>query len=341
MKRVCGVCAALVLAFACTTRLDAQASSTPEEIRPLVLTEAIALESIKGRFDHFGTSGRKLFVSALGNNIVEVIDISGRTLEHTIAGVPNPQGVVYAPDANKLFVGSSKGKLYIYDGTSFDLITAIDFHGDVDNLRYDSANKRVYVGYGDEETAAIGAVDATTNKHIEEEYKLGAHPESFQLETSGPNIYVNLPDLKQIAVINRSTHTITRWPLTLEHNFPMALDEADHRLFVGTHEPSRLAVFDTTSGHMIIALPSVQDADDLYYDAGRKRIYMAGGEGFIYTFQQGDPDHYQLLVKTPTALGARTAGYFGKGKKSFDRFWLAVPARAGHGAEIWIYTVQD
>jgi len=43
----------------------------------------------------------------------------------------------------------------------------------------------------------------------------------------------------------------------------------------------------------------------------------------------------------PTTLGARTAGYFGKGKKGFERFFLAVPARADHGAEIWIYTVQD
>jgi hypothetical protein len=341
MKRLYELGGALALILILTTQIKGQESSAPQDARPLVLTEAIPLQGIKGRFDHFGTSERKLFVSALGNNTVEVIDISGRTLEHTITGVPNPQGVVYVPESNKLFVGSSKGKLYIYDGTSFDLITAIDFHGDVDNLRYDAANNRVYVGYGDEETAAIVAVDATTNKRMDEEYKLGAHPESFQLETSGPNVYVNLPDLKQIAVINRSTHAIARWPLTLEHNFPMALDEADHRLFVGTHEPARLAVFDTQSGHMVTALPSVQDADDLYYDARRKRIYMAGGEGFIYAFQQKDPDQYQLITKISTALGARTAGYFGKGKKSFDRFWLAVPARADHGAEIWIFTVQD
>jgi hypothetical protein len=121
----------------------------------------------------------------------------------------------------------------------------------------------------------------------------------------------------------------------------MALNEADHRLFIATHEPARLAVIDTNSGNTIAALPSVQDADDLYFDAGRKRIYMAGGEGFIYVFQQNNPDQYQLLAKIPTALGARTAGYFGKGKKNFERFFLAVPARADHGAEIWIYTVQD
>src|SRR5207245_8264693 len=97
---------------------------------------------------------------------------------------------------------------------------------------YDAANKRVYVGYGEVETGAIGIIDATTNERLEEEYKLGAHPESFQLETSGPNIYANLPDLKQIAVINRSTHAISRWPVTVQMNSPVALAKAVPRLFV-------------------------------------------------------------------------------------------------------------
>jgi len=152
---------------------------------------------------------------------------------------------------------------------------------------------------------------------------------------------VNLPDLKQIAVINRSTHSIVRWPLTFESNFPMALDEADHRLFVATRVPARLAAFDTGSGHLVASFPTVQDADDLYYDSARKRVYVCGGEGYISVFQQEDADHYKLLAKVQTAIGARTAGYFGKGKKGFDRFYLAVPARANHGAEVWIYTVQD
>lgn len=254
--------------------------------------------------------------------------------------MPTPQGVAYSPETNKLFVGSDQGKLYVYDGTTFDLITSIDFGDDVDNLRYDGCEKRLYVGYGDEKTGAIGMVDAATNKRIDD-YKLGAHPESFQLAGSGPNIYVNLPDLKQIAVMNRNTHSITRWPVTFESNFPMALDEPDRRLFVATRTPPRLAVFDTDSGRLIVALPTVQDADDLYYDSARKRVYVPGGEGYIGVFQQDDADHYKLLAKVQSALGARTAGYFGKGRKGFDRFYLAVPARADHGAEVWIYTVQD
>ena len=339
MKKACRICAALVLFFACAVQGHPQKSVSPPS-RPLVLTEAISLEGVKGRFDHFGSAANRLFVSALGNNTVEVIDISARTVVHTITGIPNPLDVVFSPETNKLFAGSSRGKLYIYDGTSFDLLKEIDFHSDVDNLRYDAANKRVYVGYGEDETGAIGAVDAT-NERLEEEYKLGAHPESFQLEASGPNICANLPDLKQIAAIDRITHTISRWPITLQMNFPMALNEADRRLFVGTRAPARLAVFDTSSGHRGAALPCVLDTDDLYYDAARKRIYVAGGEGFISVFQQKDADHYQLLAKVPSALGARTAGYFGKGRKAADRFFLAVPARAGRGAEVWIYKVQD
>jgi DNA-binding beta-propeller fold protein YncE len=147
--------------------------------------------------------------------------------------------------------------------------------------------------------------------------------------------------LKQIAVINRTTKAITRWTLNVEGNFPMALDEADHRLFVGTHQPPRMAVFDTTTGHMIAALPSVQDTDDLYYSANRKRIYMAGGEGFVDVFQMNDPDHYQRLARVPTAIGARTAGYYGVAGKGFDRFYLAVPARGREPAEIRIYTAQE
>jgi len=342
MKVVCAARCGALLVFGFSALLHGQNAAPPEPVRPLVLTEAIPTPGVQGRFDHFGFDGKnQLFVAAVGNNSVEVIDISARLRARSLPGIPHPQGVVYAAEAKKLFVASSKGTLRIYDGGSFDLIKEIDFHGDVDNLRYDSATHRVYVGFGEDAMGAIGIVDATSNERLREEYKLGAHPESFQLESAGPNIYVNLPDLKQIVVINRKTGAITYWAMSLEHNFPMALDEANHRLFVVTHEPARMAVFDTNSGQSVAALPCVQDADDVYYDPARKRIYVPGGEGYISVFQQTDPDHYQILAKVPSTLGARTAGYFGKGRKGFDRFFLGVPARADHGAEIWIYTAQD
>lgn len=328
----------------CAQQNIAPAKSPMERSQPLVLTETIPLEGIKGRFDHFGYGGGRIFVSALGSNAVEAINTGARTLDHSITGVPDPQGVVYSPETKKLFVASgSAAKVFIYNAATYDFITTVGFEGGADNLRYDPAAKRVYVGCGnDEKTGAIGTIDAVTNERLDATYKLSGEPESFQLEKSGPNIYVNVPELKQIVVVNRETKTISHWTLQgIENNFPMALDEADHRLFIGTHEPARLAVFDTTSEKMVAALPGVQGTDDLYYDADRKRVYMPGSEGFIYAYQMKDLDHYLLIAKVPTAIGAATAGYWGKQGKGFDRFYLAVPVRGNEPAEIRIYVVQD
>lgn len=322
---------------ASTNQAEASADS------PLVFTEAIPLENAKGRFDHFALGAGRLFVSALGSNEVEVINIGGRILDHTITNIPDPQGIAFSPETNKLFVASGRGKVYIYDGKTYRQIATVNFEGGADNLRYDAPTKRVYVGCGDgQTTGAIAMIDATTNKRLPEEYKLGGEPESFQLEKAGPNIYVNVPDLKQIVVINRTTKEIKHWPLQgVESNFPMALDEADRRLFIGVHVPPRLAVYDTSSGRLVATVRAVQDSDDLYFDADRKRIYMPGGEGFIDAFQMTDPGHFKLLARIPTAIGAKTAGYYGKQGKGFDRFYLAVPARGGPSAEVRIYTVQD
>jgi len=214
----------------------------------------------------------------------------------------------------------------------------------VDNLRYDAAAKRVYVGFGDEGNAAIGMVDAATNQRVQEEYKLGAHPESFQLESAGPRIFVNLPDLKQIAVIDRRTGAIAKWPLSnFEGNFPMALDESNHRLFVGTRTPPRLVVLDADSGAVISAVRCAADSDDLYYDSLYKRVYVAGGQGFISVFRAKRipatincwRKYLRLQGRAPRAMRQRL------GKRAATVFFLGVPARAGHEAEVWVYQAQE
>ena len=348
MRKPCGLgllLALVVTVSACHSNPSSAPANAPpaaETGPPMILTASVPLEGVKGRFDHFASGKGKIFVSGLGNNSVEVIDLFQGTRSHEIAGVPNPQGVAFSPEANKLFVASEKGKVYIYDGDSFKLLSTLEFDGGADNLRYDAATKRVYVGCGDDEKkSAIAAIDAMTAKRTDEVYKLGGEPESFQLEKSGPNIYVNVPDMKQIVAINRTTKELTRWPVTNLQNFPMALDEADHRIIVGTREPATISVFDTGTGKMVASLPTVQDTDDLYYSAEHKRVYVPGREGSIWVYQQNDPDHYALLAKIPTVLGAGTAGYFGRQGKGFDRFYLAIPQGANSNAEVRIYTVQD
>ncbi len=348
MKRFSELAFVMALAtmlFACQSKSPATpASAAPaaDAPPPLILTASVPLEGVKGRFDHFASGKGRVFVSGLGNNSVEVIDMFQGARAHEITGVPNPQGVAFSPEANKLFVASEKGKVYIYDGDSYKLLNTLDFDGGADNLRYDAATKRVYVGCGDDEkNAAIATIDAMTGKRTDEVYKLGGEPESFQLEKSGPFIYVNVPDLKQIVAINRTTKELTRWTVTNLQNFPMALDEADHRIIVGTREPATISIFDTTSGKMVASLPTVQDTDDLYYSAEKKRVFVPGREGSIWVYQQNDPDHYTLIAKVPTVVGAGTAGYFGRQGKGFDRLYLAVSATASTNAEVRIYTIND
>ena len=199
--------------------------------------------------------------------------------------------------------------------------------------RYSAATHTRYVGYG---AGALGLIDATSAKHLGD-IPLKGHPEAFQLEQAGPRIFVNIPSAHHIAVVDRNKRAvITTWPLQgAEANFPMALDATNHRLFVGFRKPAILIVIDTESGTEIARVKSVGDADDLFYDAQHRRIYIAGGEGLLSIVAQEDADHYTQVATIPTASGARTALFV----PELSRLYLAVPHRGTQGAEIRVYAV--
>jgi DNA-binding beta-propeller fold protein YncE len=306
-----------------------------DESAPLVLVRIIPLPGVSGRFDHMAVdnNGGRVFAAVYGNDSVEVVDTArGRHDRSLKEGFIRPQMVAYLPDMNRIVVSSEgDGSCKILDANSYKVIDTVTFSADADQLRYDTVGKRVYVGYGD---GAIGAFDAITNKKIGEDFEVGAHPESFQLEQNGPKIFVNLASISQIAVIDRNTRKIEKWKLqSAGTNFPMALDESHRRLFVGARKPARLLVLDMDSGKEIASLPGAIDTDDMSYDSDRKRIYVTSGEGFIFVYQQIDPDRYQRIAKIPTTIGARTSAYTGQVGKH-NSFYLAVPARADRGAEL-------
>jgi DNA-binding beta-propeller fold protein YncE len=338
MKTLVTICLAVL--FAASSGI-AQDQLPVSERAPLLLVQEIPLPNVGGRIDHFTFDAKRKRVigAALGNNTVEVVDtFAGRDI-HSITGAAEPQGVVYVADLNKLFVANGEdGKLRIYDGDSFKLLNTFDIGEDADNVRYDPVEKKVYVAYGGDEGGGIAVIDAPTGRRLEDVAKLDAHPESFQIATSKPLIYANIATKAKVVVIDRTTHKVTDWPLkTGKANYPMALDQADHRLFVVTRKPAQLVVLDSESGALVASVPCVNDSDDVYYDAGRKRIYVPGGEGFISVIQQSDPDHYQPLAKIPTTTGARTGLWYEKR----DRFYLAVPASSKQGAALWVYAPED
>jgi len=309
------------------------ASAWGQASHPLRLEKTVELPDVQGRIDHLSADvkGGRLFVSALGNNTVEVIDTKAGKRVKTIGGLQEPQGVLYVPAVDRLYVANSKdGSVRIFDGSSYAPLKALDYGDDADNLRYDSDHKRIYIGYGG---GALAEIDEEGNKGGE--IKLDAHPESFQLEKGSPRIYVNLPKSRKVAVVDREKRTIVAtWSLgTMLANYPMALDEADHRLFVVTRYPARLLVFDTNTGKTVQRLPAVGDCDDVFYDYNRKRIYAIGGEGAISVFEQQDPDHYKESARITTVKGAR-AGFF---SPELDRLVLAVRRQGTQAAAIRVF----
>src|SRR6059058_2810642 len=170
------------------------------EQEAIKLKQTIALPGVEGRIDHFALdpSGERLFVCALGNNTVEVLDLRKGQRIHSITGLGSPQGIVYVPELNRIFVANDKGGICrIYNGKSFEAVGALDFKDDADNVRYDSATKQIYVGFGG---GGIGVVSAPEGKQVGS-IKLSAHPEAFELEKNGKRIFVNVPNSRHVGVI--------------------------------------------------------------------------------------------------------------------------------------------
>jgi len=243
--------------------------------------------------------------------------------------------VGYAPEVNRLFVANDKGGICkIYDGKSFQTIGELNLEDDADNVRYDEAKKNFYVGFGSGGIAVVNAADGKQVGSI----KVGAHPEAFRLEKNGNRIFVNVPNSRHVAVIDRDKgKVVATWKTDLAFaNFPMALDEANHRLFVGCRVPSRLIVLNTDSGDVVAKVDISGDADDVFYDSKRNRIYAICGAGKIDIIEQADPNSYKALTKVDTANGARTGFFFPKG----DTLFVALPHRGSQQAEIRCYQIQ-
>ena len=301
--------------------------------QPLRLEKTIELPDVQGRIDHMSidVKAERLFVSALGNNTLEIVDLKAGKRAKTIGQLKEPQGVVYVPETERLYVANGNdGSVRIFDASSFVPLKTLDYGDDADNLRYDSAQKRIYVGFG---SGALGEFDSDGSKVAD--VKLDAHPESFQLEKSTPRVYVNLPKSRKIAVVDREKHTIlATWKTDMAFaNYPMTLDESEHRLFVVTRLPARLLVFDTNTGNIVQKLAAVGDCDDVFYDKARKRIYASGGDGEISVFQEEDADHYKELARIPTVKGARTSFF----SPELDRFFLAVRRQGSQSAAIQVF----
>ncbi|MCX5684464.1 MAG: hypothetical protein NT049_12365 [Planctomycetota bacterium] len=310
----------LVLVFALAAA--ALPADETHSTSPLEPSQSIPLTGVRGRIDHMSADvkGNRIFVAALGHGTVEVVDLAAGKATQAITGLREPQGVLFAAELNLLAVAcGGDGAVRFYDGATLKPLGALDYKDDADNLRYDAAARRIYVGYG---SGALGVIDAAKREKIGE-VPLAGHPESFQLEKAGKRIFVNVPTAGHVAVVDREKMSVlATWPVEgAKSNFPMALDEAGRRLFVVCRKPAEVLVYDTDSGKVVAHFECAGDADDIFYDAPVRRLYLSGGQGYAEAFGQVDADHYRLIQKVSTAWMARTALFV----PDLARLLVAVP----------------
>jgi DNA-binding beta-propeller fold protein YncE len=338
MKRMRFVFLALSVALAVS--LQAQ------EKAPLKLVETIPLPGLKdGDFDHFApdVDGHRLFLTGEENGKVEILDTSTNKLIHTMEDIKAPHAILYRKDLKKLFiVEGDASTVKVYDSDSYQPVGEITVSIDADSIAYDPATNYLYVVNGGREAhtpySLISVIDTNTSKKLRDIKINSNHVEAIVLEKSGPRMFLNITSQNAVGVLDRAKSTLTAtWPLPAgdKQNVAMALDEANHRLFVVTRNPGKLIVLNSDSGKVIASLPAVGLVDDMSYDAQHKRLYLAGDQ-FVDVFEQKDPDHYLLLAKIPGSFRAKTAILV----PELNRYYLAVPHHGDKDAEVRVYEVQ-
>ena len=300
----------------------------------LQLNKTIELPNVSGRIDHIDVNVKEkiVYVAALGNNTLEVVDLTNGKVIHSILGLDEPQGVGYIPQTNEIFVANGdSGDCYFYNASSFEKTATIHLSSDADDVRYDSASHTIYVGYGE---GGIAIIDANTHKQTGD-VKLPAHPEGFQIDNKANVILVNVPDKNMIGVIDLAQLKLTySWKRNFPSaNFPMALDVQNNIVFIGYRHPARLVVLDITTGKEISSHNMVGDVDDLYYDENKKRVYISGGGGYINIFQQDASGTFKQIMNMATRSGARTSLFI----PQLQLLVLAERAEYGNPARLLIY----
>jgi DNA-binding beta-propeller fold protein YncE len=302
---------------------------------PLKLVGTIPLPNIDGRIDHFSfdLQHQTVFVAALGANAVVSVDLAHGKVLASILGLKEPQGVLYVPENGHLYIANGgDGSVRIYESSTLKLIKSITLGDDADNIRYDTATKTIWIGYG---SGAMAALDLDGNKLFD--IPVGEHPEAFALENRGNQMFVNVPRKKEVAVLDRSAKKlIATYGTGLTGNYPMALDEANHRIFVGCRVPARLLVLDAVSGKTVAELDTVSGTDDLFYDAPKHRIYVLGGGGLVVTYSQTNANTYSEISRVPTSAGGRTGLFI----PELRELLVAIPRKGSQDAFVQVFRVQ-
>ncbi|MFO0967108.1 MAG: hypothetical protein U0793_16200 [Gemmataceae bacterium] len=324
-----------ILGLICCLALTTGANrASAGDAKTLELLQTIQLKGAPGRLDHLAIDNKnsRLFVANLSNNSLDIVDLKAGKLIKQIPDQKKIQDIAYAPDLDRIFVGNGSGdQCNVFDGKDYKLLKSISFPG-ADNVRYRPARQLVYVGHAEK---MLSTIDAKTYE-LKAKIELPGRPEGFQLESKRPRLYMNTVDPTRLVVVDTDKHEVLhRYPIKgADRAYPMALDEANKRIFIGCREKPSIVVMDSETGKEVACVDIPKDIDDLFFDAKNKRLYASCGVGSLAVVRQLDGDRYETLETIPTVKLARTCFFDRVG----ERLYLIVPRQEGEeGPTIRVY----
>src|SRR6266487_1887479 len=192
--------------------------------QPFRLVQTISLPNVKGRLDHMDVDvkGKRLFVAGLENGTLEVVDLGGGKWMRSLPGFKKPQGALFVPELNKLFVASGDdGMLRIFRGDTLELLDSLHLEPGPNRVVYEPKSKLVYVGYGGKDAGkdygAVGIIDARNNKLVGD-IRVVAHPSALLLDSAGTTLFVFVSIANQLQVIDTNKRQVVcTWPVTSQH----------------------------------------------------------------------------------------------------------------------------
>ncbi|HLN32668.1 MAG TPA: YncE family protein [Gemmataceae bacterium] len=313
------------------------ATARADDQAPFELVQTIVLKGKPGKLDHVAVDAKRgrLLLANKVNNTLDVVDLQAGKLLRQIPSQQGVQGIAIAPDLDRVYAALGEGGFCnVFDANTYKLLKTIKFKDDADNARYDPRTHQVYVAHAEKSLAAIDAKSLAVRMEI----GLPGSAEGFEMETGKPRLYVNVPPNQMLVIDTDKNAVIETYTLSLAtNNVPLALDEANHRVFVGCRKEPMVLVLDAATGKEITSVPIPGGIDDLTYDSKRKLLYASCGDGYLAVIKQQDADHYAELAKIPTAAGAKTH-YF---DPDTGRLYLGVPRQEGKpGPEIRVYQAK-
>jgi DNA-binding beta-propeller fold protein YncE len=287
---------------------------------------------VSGRIDHLGIDlkRQRLLVAELGNNSLGVVDLAAGKVLRRITGLSEPQGVAYVPFSDSVFVANAgDGSVRVLRGEDLTAVGRIELGDDADNVRVDNVRERVLVGYGKGALALIDPISLSKTGDI----RLKAHPEGFQIDQTGAQVFVNVPDAREIVMADLTAGSTRSLPTQgAGSNFPMAIDGEAHQVLVVFRSPPTLIALSSQDGRIAAKAETCGDADDVFVDRKRRRVYVSCGEGAVDVLEAGEAG-YRRLARVPTVSGARTSLFV----PELDRLFVAVRAGSNEPAAIWVF----